>query len=57
MASNAQKGQQSSWLTWGGVSVVVLVALGALGYWMDWYGGTATESVAPAAGDAAPVSE
>lgn len=57
MATNVQKSQPTNWLTWGGAAVAVLVVLGAVAYWMDWFGAAPTDAVTPAVEETAPADE
>ena len=57
MATTVQKSGKTNWLTLGGVAVLVLAAVAAAGYWMDWFGAPTTDAVVPAVEETAPATE
>jgi hypothetical protein len=57
MATKVRKSGQTNWLTLAGAAVLVLVVLGAAGYWMDRFGGPTADTAVPASEDTAPARE
>lgn len=57
MATNLNSSGEANWGAWAAVAAVVIILIVAVGYWMDWFGGTTTEAVPPAAEQTEPVTE
>lgn len=57
MATTAKLPRQFNWKLWGGATLATLIVLGALGYWLDWFGTDTADAIAPAVEETAPVGE
>ncbi|KNX40028.1 hypothetical protein ROTO_34350 [Roseovarius tolerans] len=57
MAMNTQAPKQTNFWLWGGATIAAIVLIAALGYGIDWSGGSAADAVSPTIEQTAPVSE